>query len=106
MERRFVEASLVISVEDIHGKYQDETITDADGNTTTKPAMNVDEVVERIVKTMRVREEKEGKEYGVIVLAEGLAEFLPSKQLEGIPETTMAISRLHRFNSAKCLPNS
>ena len=34
---------------------------------------------------MRVREEKEGKEYGVIVLAEGLAEFLPSKQLEGIP---------------------
>ncbi|MEC8737143.1 MAG: 6-phosphofructokinase [Planctomycetota bacterium] len=80
------EASLVISVEDIHGKYRkDETITDADGNTTTKPAMNVDEVVERIVKTMRVREEKEGKEYGVIVLAEGLAEFLPSKQLEGIP---------------------
>jgi 6-phosphofructokinase len=80
------EASLVIIVEDIHGKYRkDETITDADGNTTTKPAMNVDEVVERIVKTMRVREEKEGKEYGVIVLAEGLAEFLPSKQLEGIP---------------------
>ena len=32
-----------------------------------------------------VREEKEGKEYGVIVLAEGLAEFLPSKQLEGVP---------------------
>ena len=80
------EASLVISVEDIHGKYrEDETITDADGNTSTKHAMNVDEVVGRIVKTMRVREEKEGKEYGVIVLAEGLAEFLPSKQLEGIP---------------------
>jgi 6-phosphofructokinase 1 len=80
------EASLVISVEDIHGKYRtDETSTDADGNTTTKPVMNVDEVVGRIVKTMRVREEKEGKEYGVIVLAEGLAEFLPSKQLEGVP---------------------
>ena len=61
------------------------TSTDADGNTTTKPVMNVDEVVGRIVKTMRVREEKEGKEYGVIVLAEGLAEFLPSKQLEGVP---------------------
>jgi 6-phosphofructokinase 1 len=80
------EASLVISVEDIHGKYRtDETSTDADGNTTSKPVMNVDEVVGRIVKTMRVREEKEGKEYGVIVLAEGLAEFLPSKQLEGVP---------------------
>jgi 6-phosphofructokinase 1 len=29
--------------------------------------------------------EKEGKEYGVVVIAEGLAEFLPGKYLEGIP---------------------
>ncbi|MEI6257139.1 MAG: 6-phosphofructokinase [Planctomycetota bacterium] len=80
------EASLVVSVEDIHGRYRDdETITDAAGQTQIKPVMNIDEVVGRIVKTMRVREEEEGKPYGVIVLAEGLAEFLPSKQLEGIP---------------------
>ncbi|MFM8805648.1 MAG: 6-phosphofructokinase [Planctomycetia bacterium] len=80
------EASLVISVEDIHGKYRgEETVTDASGQTKIKPVMNTDEVVGRIVKTMRVREEQEGKQYGVIVLAEGLAEYLPSKQLEGIP---------------------
>ena len=80
------EASLVISVEDIHGRYQsEETLTDATGQTKIKPVMNIDEVVGRIVKTMRVREEDEGKQYGVIVLAEGLAEYLPSKQLEGIP---------------------
>jgi 6-phosphofructokinase 1 len=80
------EASLVISVEDIHGKYRgEETVTDASGQTKIKPVMNTDEVVGRIVKTMRVREEDEGKQYGVIVLAEGLAEYLPSKQLEGIP---------------------
>jgi 6-phosphofructokinase len=80
------EASLVISVEDIHGKYRgEETVTDASGQTKIKPVMNIDEVVGRIVKTMRVREEEEGKQYGVIVLAEGLAEYLPSKQLEGIP---------------------
>jgi 6-phosphofructokinase 1 len=80
------EASLVISVEDIHGKYRgEETVTDASGRTSIKPVMNVDEVVGRIVKTMRVREEEEGKQYGVIVLAEGLAEYLPSRQLEGIP---------------------
>jgi 6-phosphofructokinase len=80
------EASLVISVEDIHGKYRsEETVTDSAGQTTIKPVMNIEEVVGRIVKTMRVREEDEGKQYGVIVLAEGLAEYLPSKQLEGIP---------------------
>ena len=80
------EASLVISVEDIHGKYRsEETVTDASGQTKIKPVMNTEEVVGRIVKTMRVREEEEGKQYGVIVLAEGLAEYLPSKQLEGIP---------------------
>jgi 6-phosphofructokinase len=79
------EASLVISVEDIHGRYRSEETVEAGGQTQIKPVMNVDEVVRRIVKTMRVREEKEGKQYGVIVLAEGLAEYLPSRQLEGIP---------------------
>jgi 6-phosphofructokinase len=80
------EASLVISVEDIHGRYRgEETVTDASGQTKIKPVMNIEEVVGRIVKTMRVREEDEGKHYGVIVLAEGLAEYLPSRQLEGIP---------------------
>jgi ATP-dependent phosphofructokinase / diphosphate-dependent phosphofructokinase len=80
------EASLVISVEDIHGRYRgEETITDADGQTKIKPVMNIDAVIGRIVKTMRVREEQEGKQYGVIVMAEGLAEYLPAKALEGIP---------------------
>jgi 6-phosphofructokinase 1 len=80
------EASLVISVEDIHGKFRgEETVTAPDGQTRVKPVMNIDEVVGRIVKTMRVREEQEGKQYGVIVMAEGLAEYLPAKALEGIP---------------------
>ncbi len=80
------EASLVISVEDIHGLYRsEETVTNPDGTTRIKPVMNIDLVVQRIVKMMRVREEQEGKQYGVIVLAEGLAEFLPASSLEGIP---------------------
>ncbi len=80
------EASLVISVEDIHGKFRgEETVTGPDGQTRLKPVMDIDEVVGRIVKTMRVREEQEGKQYGVIVMAEGLAEYLPAKALEGIP---------------------
>ncbi len=80
------EASLVISVEDITGRYRDEeTSVDAKGNKTSRPIMKVEEVVKRIVATMRAREDQERKEFGVIVMAEGLAEFLPSKYLEGIP---------------------
>ena len=74
------EASLVISVEDIHGPYlsTEETRDEETGEATTREIMNVDEVVKRIVKSMRVREEREGKQYGVIVVAEGLAEYLPT----------------------------
>jgi 6-phosphofructokinase 1 len=45
--------------------------------------MIMENVARRIVKTMLARE-REGKEYGVIVLAEGLAEFLPQAYLDGI----------------------
>jgi 6-phosphofructokinase 1 len=45
--------------------------------------MDMDKVIKRIVLTMTTRE-REGKEYGVIVIAEGLAEMLPEKYLEGI----------------------
>ena len=79
------EASLVISVEDISDRYrQIEEITDpTTGQRSERPIMNVDEVVKRIVATMVAREE-EGKEFGVIVLAEGLAEFLPMSYLQGV----------------------
>lgn len=80
------EASLVVSVEDVHGKYrQTEEFADpATGEMKTRPIMNVDEVVKRIVKTIRLREDQENKKYGVIIVAEGLAEYLPMKYLEGI----------------------
>jgi 6-phosphofructokinase 1 len=76
------EASLVISVEDIRGKYAEKE-TNAQGE--TRVIMKVDEVIRRIVRTMLAREEREGKQYGVIVLAEGLAELLSDDMLAGIP---------------------
>jgi 6-phosphofructokinase 1 len=80
------EASLVISVEDIIGSYRmKENVTNPKtGETEVREIMDVDRVVARIVKTMAAREE-EGKQFGVIVMAEGLAELLPQKYLEGIP---------------------
>jgi 6-phosphofructokinase 1 len=79
------EASLVVSVEDIVGKYRtvEESMDPATGEVRRRDTMNIDEVVPRIVATINARE-REGKEYGVIVLAEGLAELLPSKFLEGV----------------------
>jgi 6-phosphofructokinase len=94
------EASLVISVEDISGKYEDseETVDPNSGKTQIRRIMKLDEVVKRIVATMRVREEAEGKEYGVIVLAEGLAEYLPYEYIKNVPRDEhghIAISKLN-----------
>ncbi|MEX2114226.1 MAG: 6-phosphofructokinase [Pirellulales bacterium] len=94
------EASLVISVEDIEGKYAatEEWVDPATGERTVRKIMNMDEVVKRIVATMRVREESEGKEFGVIVMAEGLAEYLPMSYLQGVPRDDhghIAISQLN-----------
>jgi len=80
------EASLVISVEDVHDRYEDheEDVDPHTGQKTERSIMKVEQVVDRIVRTMLARE-REGKDFGVIVMAEGLAEFLPGKYLEGIP---------------------
>jgi 6-phosphofructokinase 1 len=79
------EASLVISVEDIVEQYaaEEDTTNSKTGVVTKRKVMNMDRVIKRIVLTMTARE-KEGKEYGVIVIAEGLAEMLPEKYLAGI----------------------
>ena len=97
------EASLVISVEDIHGPYrlEEETTDPATGEVKIRPIMNVEAVVKRIVKTMRVREEQEGKHYGVIVMAEGLAEYLPQERLAGIPRDEHGHISIAKVNLGK-----
>ncbi len=79
------DACMVMSVEDICGPLRgDELVTDPmTGVTTTKKIMHLDLVIEKIVDVMLAREEI-GRNYGVIVVAEGLVEFLPMKYLEGI----------------------
>lgn len=79
------EASLVISVEDIIGPYatEEDSTNSKTGVVTKRKVMDMDKVIKRIVLTMTTREQ-EGKEYGVIVVAEGLAEMLPDKYLQGI----------------------
>ena len=79
------EASLAISVEDITDRFAEteEAVDKETGQTHTRTVMNIDAVVDRIVSTMMVREQ-EGKDFGVIVLAEGLAEYLSGEQLKDV----------------------
>ena len=73
------EANMVLSIEDIDERYL------SSESTPKRKVMDTKKVIQRIVKMMRHRQEKEGKEYGVVVLAEGLAEFLSDDILKDIP---------------------
>ncbi|MGC6441765.1 MAG: 6-phosphofructokinase [Rubripirellula sp.] len=76
------EASMVLSVEDIRGALADTEVVNQETGETRK-VMALDRVIDRMVDMMLARE-REGRPYGTIVIAEGMAEFLPSKYLEGI----------------------
>ncbi len=78
------EASKVISVEDLDDELMtEETLTDPkSGHSTTRKVMDADKLIGQIVHVMLAREQ-EGKEFGAIVLAEGLAQYLPSSYLQG-----------------------
>ncbi len=75
------EASLVYSVEDIIGELAVEEVDPETGN--PRKVMVLDKVVGKMVDMMVARD-REGRPYGTIVVAEGLAEFLPAKYLEGV----------------------
>ncbi len=97
------EACMVISVEDIVGEYRsEETITAPDGTKSSKPVMVVDKMVERIVKVMTARDNQD-RPYGVVVVAEGVAEYLPYKYLEGIPRDDHGHISVANVNLGKML---
>jgi ATP-dependent phosphofructokinase / diphosphate-dependent phosphofructokinase len=66
------EAHLVLGMEDAQG-----ALLDADGK------LDLDQLSELIVELIAARAAR-GKRYGVVLLAEGLAELLPTKVLEGV----------------------
>ncbi len=73
------EANMVLSVEDMTAEYL------LPESTPERKVMDLDKVVGRIVTMMRNRYEKQGKEYGVVVLAEGLVEYLSDAVLKDVP---------------------
>lgn len=94
------EASLVISVEDVVGSYRthEDFVDVQTGKKSQRAVMRLEYLVERIVSVMRFREESERKRFGVIVMAEGLAEYLPEKFLAGVERDDhghLNISQVH-----------
>jgi 6-phosphofructokinase len=73
------EANMVLSVEDIVGDLR------SPNSTEDRIVMDIDAVVEKIVRMIRHRKENQNKEYGVVVLAEGLAEYLSDEALADVP---------------------
>ena len=83
------EASLVLSLEDIPPEWwaTEETfdpksgqkVLDATGKPQTRKVIHVQAMVDRIVQTVLARDQV-GKPYGVILLAEGLVEYLPLEE--------------------------
>jgi len=90
------EAQLAVGLEDIPEEWwteepawlpqTGEPILDAQGKPMMRKVLRVEKLVDRMVRTVKARY-AEKKPYGVLVVAEGLAEFLPLEEIKKcIPE--------------------
>jgi 6-phosphofructokinase 1 len=85
------EAHLVLGVEDVHG-----ALSDADGK------LDPEALVDVIVELITTREAR-GKRYGVVVLAEGLAELLPDSEVAGVARDAYGHISFSSFDFARVL---
>ena len=86
------EANLVLAGEDVQGPLA----IDEGGGTR----LSLDALVDRIVDLIVARE-KRGKHYGTVVLAEGLAEMLPDKDIHDLPRDEHGHMSLGRMDFGK-----
>jgi 6-phosphofructokinase len=86
------EAHLVVGVEDVVG----DLAIEEDG----EKRLDLDRLADRIVDLV-VSRERRGKLYGTVVLAQGLAEMLPEKHLDGVPRDEHGHVSLGRIDIGK-----
>jgi 6-phosphofructokinase 1 len=96
------EAHLVVGVEDVVGDLAvEEQVTDAaTGATRTETRLSIDRLADLVVDLV-VSRERRGKDYGTVVLAEGLAEMLPEAYLRNIPRDEHGHVSLGRIDVGK-----
>ncbi len=79
------EANMIFSVEDVTPDMLfDDVIEDQAGRKRTEKRLRIETLVDKIADLMMSREKNEGKKFGTVVLAEGLAELLPEKLIHNI----------------------
>jgi 6-phosphofructokinase 1 len=81
------EANLIFSLEDIEDAMtiEEEVDDPQTGARKRQRRLRMGALVDRIVDMMLSREYREGKHYGVVVLAEGLAEMFPQSYVQNVP---------------------
>jgi 6-phosphofructokinase 1 len=79
------EANMIFSVEDIKEEMLfDDVVVDGNGKRHREKRLRMEAIVDKITDLMVWREEHDGKKFGTVVLAEGLAELLPEKYIHNI----------------------
>jgi len=98
------EAHMVVAVEDVRGALAttEEIVDEATGEKRTHTRLSLDALADRIVELVIAREER-GKEYGTVVLAEGLAEMLPQSYLDGVARDEHGHVSLGKIDIGKLL---
>ncbi len=86
------EADLVLAAEDF-----DMSLADGGG------ALDLEKLADRIVDLVLTREERDHKPYGTVVLAEGLAELLPERAVEGVARDEHGHLSLGKVNLASLM---
>ncbi len=96
------EAHLVVGVEDVVGELvtHEEVKDDQTGATRTEPRLSMDRLADRVVDLIVAREAR-GKDYGTVVLAEGLAELLPEAYLQDVARDDHGHVSLGRIDIGK-----
>jgi 6-phosphofructokinase len=89
------EANLVVGVEDL-----DESLCDGPG------VLSLAKLSDRICDLMVIREERDNKRYGTVVLAEGLAERLPEDLLVDVPRDEHGHISLGKLDLGKLVATS
>ncbi|MBM4320506.1 MAG: 6-phosphofructokinase [Deltaproteobacteria bacterium] len=80
------EANMIVSVEDVDETMmvREEIVDPVTGEKRIEQRLSLNALVDRIIRLIRTRAVKEGKRFGVIVLAEGLVEMLPEQMIRDI----------------------
>jgi ATP-dependent phosphofructokinase / diphosphate-dependent phosphofructokinase len=98
------EANMVFSLEDVDEEmlFEDSVIDPETGAIRKEPRLKVESLVDQIVNLMITRE-KQNKEFGTIVLAEGLAEIFPENYISGIPKDEHGNISIGRIDTGKAI---